>query len=251
MKAISVSGFHHTGKTTVCEVLIKGLRKRGIRVASIKDIHYEEFGMEKPGSNSDRHYQAGAEPVFARGIRETDLIWRRQLDFYEMISHIDADWLIVEGMKELAMPRIICGATKDDLDKLNDPTIFAASGKYADEHQQYDEFPVISALNEPERLIDLVLEKGFKVLPQVEPECCSHCGMTCHEFVGAVLKGERKRNECVAENFGRIRVWIDDQEMKLVPFVQNIMYDSVEALLKNLKGYRKGKIKIEFDNNSD
>ncbi|MCF7913331.1 MAG: molybdopterin-guanine dinucleotide biosynthesis protein MobB [Candidatus Cloacimonetes bacterium] len=251
MKAISVCGFHHTGKTGVCEALISGLVKRGERVASIKDIHYEKFSMEKPGSNSDRHYQAGAEPVFARGIDETDLIWRRQLTFNEMITHIDADWLIVEGMHELAMPRIICGATTDDLEKLNDSTVFAVSGKYADEHDIYGELPVISALNEPERLVDLVLARGFAVLPQVDPECCSHCGMSCHEFVGAVLRGERQRAECVAENLGKVRVWQDEQEMKLVPFVQNILHDSIEALLKNLKGYKTGRIRIEYDNSRD
>jgi molybdopterin-guanine dinucleotide biosynthesis adapter protein len=251
MKAISVCGFHHTGKTGVCEALIKGLSKRGVKVASIKDIHYEDFTMEKPGSNSDRHYQAGAEPVFARGLHETNLLWRRQLSFNEMISHIDADWLIVEGMRDLALPRIICAESAVDIEKLMDPTVFAISGKYADEHEQYRGLPVISALNEPESLVDLVLDRGFTALPQVDPECCSHCGMSCHEFVGAVLRGERQRSECVAENLGTVRVWIDDQEMKLVPFVQNIMHDSIEALLKNLKGYKKGRIKIEYDNSSD
>ena len=251
MKAVSVCGFHHTGKTGVCEALISGLVKRGERVASIKDIHYEDFTMEKAGSNSDRHYQAGAEPVFARGLHETNLLWRKQLEFNEMISHIDADWLIVEGMRDLALPRIICAEGAVDIEKLKDTTVFAISGKYADNHTQYGDLPVISALNEPEKLVDLVLAKGFAVLPQAEPECCSHCGMSCHEFVGAVLRGERQRSECVAENLGAMRVWIDGQEMKLVPFVQNIMHDTIEALLKNLKGYKTGKIRIEYDNSSD
>lgn len=251
MKAISVCGYHHTGKTTVCEALIKGLKERGYSVASIKDIHFEEFTMEKAGSNSDRHYQAGAEPVFARGLHETNLLWRRQLNFYEMLPHLSADWLIVEGMRHLAMPRIVCGTDEAQLSELDNSTVMAISGKYADNHSEYKNYPVISALTDPQKLIELVLEKGFEVLPQVDPECCSHCGMSCHEFVGAVLRGDKQRSDCIAENLGKVRVWIDDQEIKLVPFVQNIVHDSIDALLQNLKGYRKGKIRIEYDSGKD
>ncbi len=251
MKAVSVCGYHHTGKTTVCESLISGLSKRGFSVSSIKNIHNENFTMEKPGSNSDRHYLAGAEPVFARGFNETALVWRKQLEFYEMLSHLETDWLIVEGMRELALPRIICGSTDKDLGDFMDPTVFAISGKFADVHDNYNGIPVIGAVNNSEQLVDLVLKKSFALLPQVDAECCSHCGMSCHEFAGAVLRGERSRSECVTENLGKVRVWIDEQEMKLVPFVQNIMHDSIEALLKNLKGYKKGKIRIEFDDKSD
>jgi molybdopterin-guanine dinucleotide biosynthesis protein B len=246
VKAISVSGYHHTGKTTVCEVLIKGLKARGYSVCSIKDIHSEEFTMEKAGSNSDKHYQAGAEPVFARGLGETNLIWRKQLGFLEMLPHLHADWLIVEGMRDLAMPRIVCGDEADKIAEMVNETVFAVSGKYADEHDKYEELPVISALNDSEKLVELAIEKGFDVLPQAKPECCSQCGMNCHEFTGAVLRGERQRNECVTENLGKVRFWIDDEEQKIVPFVQDIFFDVMNGFLRNLKGYKNGKVRVEF-----
>lgn len=247
MKAISVCGYHHTGKTTVCEAVIKGLKARGFTVCSIKNIHNEQFTMEKPGSNSDRHYQAGAEPVFARGLSETDLLWRRQLKFLEMLPHLQADWLVVEGMKELAMPRIVCGDSNEGIGDFIDETVFAVSGKYADSNSHYSDLPVISAVNEPEKLLDLVIEKAFKLLPQAEPECCSHCGMNCHQFTGAVLRGERDRNECVTENYGKLRYWLDDEEQKLVPFVQDIFADMIKSFVTNLKGYHPGKIKLEIE----
>ena len=251
MKAVSVCGYHHTGKTTVCESLIKGLKKQGFSVSSIKNIHNENFTMEKPGSNSDRHNLAGAEPVFARGLNETALVWRKQLEFYEMLNHLDTDWLIVEGMPDLALPRIICGKSEAEFNELIDSTVFAISGIYADDHGTYKDLPVISANMDPGQLLELVLEKGFSIIPQVDPDCCSHCGMSCREFVGAVIRGERSRSECVSENLGKVRIWIDDREMKLVPFVQDITHDTIEALLKNLKGYKKGKIRIEYNNSSD
>jgi len=49
MKVLSVAGYHHTGKTTTTVELIKELKKRGYKVASIKDIHAENFTMEKIG----------------------------------------------------------------------------------------------------------------------------------------------------------------------------------------------------------
>ena len=251
MKAVSVCGYHHTGKTTVCEILIKAFSNRGYKVTSIKNIHYEDFKLEKPDSNSDRHYKAGAEPVFARGINETGLIWQRQLEINEMLPHIQADWLVIEGMSKLAMPRIICGKTESDIADFIDPTVLAVSGLYADEHQNYQNLPVISAINTPDTLTELVIDKSFDILPQIDPKCCMHCGMTCHEFVGAVLRGEMSRSECVAEKLNKVRIWIDDHEIKLVPFVQNIVHDSIEALLKNLKGYEKGKVRIEYDNCKD
>lgn len=251
MKAISVCGYHHTGKTTVCEVLIKGLSDKGYQVTSIKDIHFEDFSMEKSGSNSDRHCQAGAEPVFARGVKETDLIWQRKLNFNEMLPYIKADWLIVEGMRDLAMPRIICGSDQHDLNDFMNSTVMAVSGKFADNNSLYQNLPVISAVNDSARLIDLVEKQAFELLPQVDPECCSHCGMSCHEFVGAVLRNEKKRSDCVAENLGKARIWINDSEVKLVPFVQNIIHDTMEALLSNLKGYEKGNIRIEYNNQKE
>jgi molybdopterin-guanine dinucleotide biosynthesis adapter protein len=251
MKAVSVCGYHHTGKTTVCEVIIRGLKKRGYSVSSIKNIHADTFAIEKSGSNSDRHSIAGAEPVFARGNAETGLIWQRQLDIHEMKSHLSADWLVVEGMSKLAVPRIICAQNERELEELVDDTAIAISGKIADDLQQYRQLPVISAITSPDDLLDLVIEKCFSILPQADPVCCSKCGISCREFVGRVLAGERKRCECVAENLGTIRIYINDQEMKLVPFVQNIIHDTLEALLRNLKGYQKGRIRLEFDNSNE
>ncbi|MCF7859104.1 MAG: molybdopterin-guanine dinucleotide biosynthesis protein MobB [Candidatus Cloacimonetes bacterium] len=247
MKAISVCGYHHTGKTTVCETIIWGLKQRGFSVCSIKDIHNEEFTMEKAGSNSDRHYIAGAEPVIARGLNETNLLWRRQLNFLEMLPHLHADWLIVEGMHSLAMPRIICGDDKKKIAEKIDETVFAVSGKFADDHDKYEEIPVISAMKDADSLLELVLEKGFDVLPQADPKCCGHCGMSCREFTGAVLRNERLRDDCVTENLGTVRYWLDDEEQKIVPFVQNIFYDLIKGFVRNLKGYKAGKVRIEIN----
>jgi len=40
MKAVAVNGLSRSGKTTVCEALISGLRRRGYKVGSVKEIHF-------------------------------------------------------------------------------------------------------------------------------------------------------------------------------------------------------------------
>ena len=61
--------------------------------------HNENFTMEKKGSNSWKHIQAGSNTVIARGINETYQIWNRQLSLNEMLSHLKSDYVVVEGMK--------------------------------------------------------------------------------------------------------------------------------------------------------
>ena len=38
-------------------------------MGSVKDIHFEAFAIDTPGTNTYRHRQAGAELVTARGLR--------------------------------------------------------------------------------------------------------------------------------------------------------------------------------------
>ncbi len=97
MKVFSVAGYHRTGKTTVVVNLIKELKSRGHKVVSIKDIHNDDFTMEKEGSNSWKHWQASDDVVIARGLNETYQIWHRKLSLNEMLEHLSADFVVVEG----------------------------------------------------------------------------------------------------------------------------------------------------------
>ena len=118
MKVLSVAGYHHSGKTTAVVSIIKELKKRGYKVQSIKDIHYEDFTMETPTSNSWKHWQASDDTVIARGLNETYKIWHRHLGLPEMLLEMQADYVIVEGMKTAALPRIICAKDDEQLAEL-------------------------------------------------------------------------------------------------------------------------------------
>ncbi|MDA3813641.1 MAG: molybdopterin-guanine dinucleotide biosynthesis protein B [Candidatus Cloacimonetes bacterium] len=240
MKVLSVAGYHHTGKTTVTIELIKELRKRGFNVTSIKDIHNENFTMEKKGSNSWKHAQASGDTVIARGITETYQIWNRQLSLNEMLSHLKSDYVVVEGMKDVALPRIVCAEDEKQLKELIDGTVFAISGKYANDHDKYEDLNVFHSKEQIKELTDLVVEKVFHVLPLPKLECCGECGMNCREMVSGILAGRNKREDCKTDRNLDIKIEIAGNDINIVPYVQNTLKDIIKAYVNNLKGYHEG-----------
>ncbi len=244
MKVLSIAGYHHTGKTTVAENLIKELRRRDFTVQSIKDIHNEQFTMEREGSNSWRHWEAGSEVVFARGLNETYQVWHSQLTLKEMLERLDADYVIVEGMKEEPLPRIICAETFEQIDELLDGTVVAISGKVSNNYDTYKGVPILHPVKDIKKIADIVIANVFKVLPMSDDSCCTACGSTCRDAVTRILSGEMKRTDCVAESDRKISIRIGDKDISMVPFVQDIIYDAIYGMVKNLKGFSQNEIQI-------
>jgi len=240
MKVLSIAGYHHTGKTTVATALLQSLKSRGYKVTSIKDIHNENFTMEKKGSNSWKHAKASENTVIARGLTETYQIWNKQLTLNEMLSHLNSDYVVVEGMKDAALPRIICAEDDMQLDELVDGTVFAISGKYADSHVNYKNLPVYNSKTQINELTDLVIEKVFPVLPLPKNECCGECGMTCKEMVANIIAGNNIREDCKTDHNLDIQIKIDGKVLNIVPYVQNTLKDVIKAYVSNLKGFKEG-----------
>ena len=240
MKVFSVAGYHHTGKTTVTVELIKNLKERGFTVTSIKDIHNENFTMEKEGSNSWKHARASGDTVIARGISETYQIWNRQLSLNEMLSNLKSDFVVVEGMKNVALPRIICAKDEEQLEELIDGTVFAISGIYANDHDKYKDFKAFNSKNQMNELTDLVIEKVFHVLPLPNLECCGECGINCREMVSGILAGRNSREDCKTDRNLDIEIEIGGKDLNIVPYVQKTLRDVIKAYVKNLKGYQDG-----------
>ena len=109
MKILFIVGRKKTGKTTLIERLLSGLKARGYRLGSIKHTsHDHQFDRE--GSDSYRHARAGAETTllispntiacFSVSLR------KRKLDQLLDFLFRDCDLIIGEGFRESPYPKI-------------------------------------------------------------------------------------------------------------------------------------------------
>ena len=150
MRIIMIKGFSKTGKTTTVTALVRELRSRGYSVGTVKDIHYEGFRADSPGTDTFKHMEAGACRVTGRGIRETALITDRQMTIDEILKYYKEDFVILEGDSGLKCPTIITGRTDEAV---------AVSGIIADSMTEYNGLPVINGVTEVKKLADLVEKK--------------------------------------------------------------------------------------------
>ena len=239
MKVIAVNGITKSGKTTVCEALISGLTARGFTVGSVKEIHFELFKMDTDGKNTQRHRNAGASLVTARGLYETDVLYPCKLPITRILSHYNQDFVVLEGVTDANVARIVTAHTQQDaLDSIDARTI-AVSGQLANTGiREVCGLPVINALTEPERLLALVLEKAFVPLPDFDPKCCSLCGHSCRELAGLIAAWEANANACVL-NAQDVELAVNGRQITMVPFVQRLLKNAVMAIVSELDGADK------------
>lgn len=236
MKAIGVFGYHHTGKTTLVCALISELKARGFKVVSIKDIHSEAYRADTPGKNTALHAEAGSSAVFSKGLHDSALLFPRSLELPEMLSYLKADYLIIEGMKDAPVPKLVCAQSTEQLDELIDGTTIGISGMIASELDSYAGLPVFCLQKDMPALLQTVIDKSFPVLPNSAPECCMACGMSCYGMAEAIVQGRAKRQDCVLDGKPALSLKVNGEDVVIVPFVQKIIRDVIVSLVANLKG---------------
>lgn len=103
-----VAAASNSGKTTLIEKVVRILKSRGLRVAVIKHAS-AGFDLDKPGKDSWRFQQAGADAVVLVGPERMALIKKieREPALREIEKMLpDADIIIHEGFKKAAVNRI-------------------------------------------------------------------------------------------------------------------------------------------------
>lgn len=105
-----VSRNSKTGKTTVVCQIVKELKKRGYKVATIKhDAH--DFDIDKPGKDSWKHSRAGSDIVMISSRNKFAMIEKVEREYFidEIVKKIEKsgiDIVITEGYKSQNKPKI-------------------------------------------------------------------------------------------------------------------------------------------------
>jgi molybdopterin-guanine dinucleotide biosynthesis protein MobB len=104
---ISIVGKSGSGKTTLLEKLLPELKRRGLRVGTIKHTHHG-FDMDRDGKDSARHKAAGADGVIIASRNRIAMVKDVPSDSIEgMLPYLsDMDLVVTEGYKSGNRPKI-------------------------------------------------------------------------------------------------------------------------------------------------
>jgi molybdopterin-guanine dinucleotide biosynthesis protein B len=225
---VAVVGGSNSGKTTAIEAIIGGLTKKGYTVASAKRIPESEFTIDTEGKDTWRHAKAGASTVLSVAPNELTTIKKVDTTKYsleQLIAEIpdETDVIIIEGFKSLVgedmnIPKIVATKTDQEISEAlgRYKNILAFIGHIPDGKVE-TEIPFIDAVKEKEKLVDLVNSK-----------------------VEVLVERKRKREE-------KITITVDGKILPLGDFVQDIVRNSVLAMVSSLKGVKiKGEEKVSI-----
>ncbi|MBL4614373.1 MAG: molybdopterin-guanine dinucleotide biosynthesis protein B [Magnetovibrio sp.] len=103
MHVFGIVGMSGSGKTELLIKLIPELKKRGVRVSTMKHTHHN-FDIDKPGKDSYRHRQAGADEVLISSAGRWALVHEVcdavEPTMGELLQHMTpVDLVLVEGFK--------------------------------------------------------------------------------------------------------------------------------------------------------
>jgi molybdopterin-guanine dinucleotide biosynthesis protein MobB len=106
---LSVVGRSGVGKTVFVEKLIPELKRRGIKVGTIKH-HLHDFEVDQPGKDSWRHAQAGSDTVVLASPKKLAVIKRleEEMGIDELVQNYlgDVDLVLTEGYKTQGRQKI-------------------------------------------------------------------------------------------------------------------------------------------------
>ncbi len=200
----AVTGEKDSGKTTMVTSIIERLTTEGYSTASIKHTK-GEYSIDKEGTDTWKHGEAGAEVVVFSTPYETTISIKaeRSLDeILEVLSKFDLDMVIVEGMKEEDIP-----------------------GIYQSKGDNVDLDKVVERLC---KKIELYKIEGE--LPGID---CGRCGHTsCNAMAEAKYSGLEV--ECSVES--SVLLEIQGERIPLSTFPAEMLKGGIEGMLRSLKG---------------
>ena len=137
-RVFGITGWKNSGKTGLTERLVTELTRRGWKVSTVKHAHHD-FDIDKEGTDSFRHRQAGASEVAIVSGRRWALMHELRGEDEPALDEVLArlapcDLVLVEGYKREGHKKIETRRTDaKDTAPLSpgDPTIMAIAADHA------------------------------------------------------------------------------------------------------------------------
>lgn len=248
---LAVIGHKASGKTTVIETLVPELIKEGFSVASIKHIAHENFSIDREGSDTWRHWRAGANPVIAFSGKEVDIMVREPNISLENISRaalfLGANVIILEGFSSIVLGergvgKIICVRSLEEYDEfkdhVKDDLIAFCSLQDLGAHilniRSDRKILVERALNFIKRRVRIL-----EILNSLAKLNCGRCGRkTCEELAEEIYYGTASVEDCTIikmKNRLNAKITVYGKDIPLQPFISEFIRRTILAMVSSLK----------------
>ena len=159
--AVAFTGPSNSGKTTLIIKVSNILQNMGNKVSIVKHDPKDKATFDKEGKDSFKFSQTGAD-VAVVGPTKTTIFKKQTSDIDTLIDIFDDfDFLLVEGLKTLPLPRIC--VMRDNIDQ----RYFDVSDSIATDgtinKKDFSNQMTILDLNNPEQIVQWIKENGKKV----------------------------------------------------------------------------------------
>ena len=243
-KAVSIVGYKDAGKTLVVEAVVRGLVERGYRVGTLKHSAEDE-SLDKPGSDTWRHAEAGAHSSAIISTTRTAIFHKHAMTIQKAVDALGSiDYLVIEGFKSLDLaPRIAVPRASTEIESLKTGLEIAIVDTGNIMVDNYN-IPVFK-LSDADFLTDTVEKMAFPLLSGLN---CKTCGYSsCRELGMAILRGESTYEKCVKYH-SNIILKVDGTIIPMNSFVQLTFKNVIKGLVKSLKDAGESKrIEIEIE----
>ncbi|MFW6135150.1 MAG: molybdopterin-guanine dinucleotide biosynthesis protein MobB, partial [Elusimicrobiota bacterium] len=215
-------------KTTLAISIARLLKKRGHSVAVIKN----SSTPVNHGNRDTGRFMKEISQVAIITPENSEIIFGDSRNLQEIIQYFSADFLILEGFKNLKyFPKIICLRKEDKIEELDDGlTLFAVGMDNSLKEKSVIDY-LITDKKDLEKIVEQV-EKNAFILPDMN---CGKCGyQDCYRLAMEIVKETASQKRCIYFQ-NSIFLYINKKRVYLNPFMSKLYQNMFYGMLSPLK----------------